>query len=293
MNPLHTVHIVYFSGTGGTARFAEHFADAFAKQDVATVVTALSNKPTPTVIADAIVLLYPVYASNAPQPIDEWIAITPQGQGTPVIVLSVSGGGDMSPNTACRVDVIAKLAARGYTVPYERMLVMPSNFITPNSDELNVLLLRAAPVLAQRIVAEVLAGNECHSTPSVGDRAIRWACTAEKHGSRLFGKHLHASNACTNCGWCARNCPRGNITMVDGKPTFDRHCVLCLRCVYGCPTHAIHAGLGGFAVFKDGFDLDALERRTATLTELPSIQVLTQGMMYKGVRVYLQEAAQE
>ena len=180
-----------------------------------------------------------------------------------------------------------------YTVPYERMLVMPSNFITPNSDELNVLLLRAAPVLAQRIVAEVLAGKECHSTPSVGDRAIRWACTAEKHGSRLFGKHLHASNACTNCGWCARNCPRGNITMVDGKPTFDRHCVLCLRCVYGCPTHAIHAGLGGFAVFKDGFDLDALERRTATLTELPSIQVLTQGMMYKGVRVYLQEAAQE
>ena len=285
------VHIVYFSGTGGTARFAKHFAEAFAKQDVATVVTALTHKPAPMVVADAIVLLYPVYAANAPQPIDEWIATAPQGQGLPVIVLSVSGGGDMSPNTACRTHVIRKLIARGYTVPYERMLVMPANFIAPYSDELNTYLLRAAPVMAKHIVAEVLAGVQSHPTPSIGDRVIRWACTPEKYGSRLFGKHLHASDACTGCGWCAHNCPRGNITMANGKPAFGNHCVLCLRCVYGCPAHAIQAGLGSFAVLKAGFDLDALERRTANLTTLPPIEQLAKGILYKGVRAYLHEAA--
>ena len=293
MIAIQTVHIVYFSGTGGTARFAKHFANAFAEQNVATVITALTRAPAPTVAADATVLLYPVYAANAPQPIDEWISTAPQGQGKPVIVLSVSGGGDMFPNTACRTDVIRKMLARGYTVPYERMLVMPANFIAPYSDALNVRLLRAAPVMAKRIVTDVLAGVQSHPVPTIGDRLIRWACTLEKYGSRLFGKHLHASDACTGCGWCAQNCPRGNITLVNGKPAFDEHCVLCLRCVYGCPTHAIQAGLGGFAVLKAGFDLDALETRTAALTALPPLAELPKGLLYKGVRAYLQEAAKE
>lgn len=62
---------------------------------------------------------------------------------------------------------------------------------------------------------------------------------------KLSGKKaakFKASDACTACGQCVRICPRGNITLKDGKPSFGSNCIGCLSCLQYCPTQAISMG---------------------------------------------------
>lgn len=57
--------------------------------------------------------------------------------------------------------------------------------------------------------------------------------------SLMKTKLYHTHNQCTGCGLCARNCPCGNISMVNGKPQWSDNCAWCLRCYHICPNHAV------------------------------------------------------
>ncbi len=58
--------------------------------------------------------------------------------------------------------------------------------------------------------------------------------------SRLMkATKFHTSDACSGCGLCARNCPNGNITMVNRRPQWGENCTFCLRCYHGCRSHAV------------------------------------------------------
>ena len=282
-----TARIVYFSGTGCTAKVAEAFHGVLDRRGIQTSVTEIDGRQTSVSAADLLVLLYPVYAANAPQPVREWLADLPQGKGCSAIVISVSGGGSVSPNTACRVYPIGQLGKKGYRVVCDQMIVMPSNFFLSYSDALCALLLREAPRRAERILDDALAGLVRHSRPLLRDRLLTRMLGIERYGSRIFGQRLHTDARCTGCGLCARQCPHGNIALRDGKPVFGARCVLCTRCLYGCPANAITPGFGKFMILKNGFDLNAIEKRTAGMEHFPPIEELTKGFAMNGVRMYL------
>jgi ferredoxin len=48
---------------------------------------------------------------------------------------------------------------------------------------------------------------------------------------------------CSGCGMCSRICPRGNLTIQDGKPVWHHDCDFCGACATWCPQGAI--GLKG------------------------------------------------
>ncbi len=78
-----------------------------------------------------LLLLFSVHAFNAPDAVYKWIDGLDTVKHISAAVISVSGAGDVCPNTACRVSSIKRLTKKGYHVLYERMIVMPSNWVAP------------------------------------------------------------------------------------------------------------------------------------------------------------------
>lgn len=119
---------------------------------------------------DMLVVLYAVHASNAPEPVYEWIKSIPKVNKTTTAVISVSGGGEIPPNTACRVGCIRLLEKKGYDVVYEKMIVMPSNWIVPTMDALAVRLLEVLPAKVGNAVHDLLSGVRHRTKPMLIDR---------------------------------------------------------------------------------------------------------------------------
>jgi ferredoxin len=63
--------------------------------------------------------------------------------------------------------------------------------------------------------------------------------------SKMVGKKAKAfavSDKCIGCGQCASICPRGNITVENGKARIGTNCTQCLGCLQFCPQNAISIG---------------------------------------------------
>lgn len=277
------VLVVYFSGTGGTACAADAFKSALVSRGVdATTQEIRRDNSFLNGAEDLLVLFFPVHAANAPEPVYHWLEQMLDVEGIPAAVISVSGGGEVFPNTASRLSSIRRLEKKGYDVTYETMLVMPSNMNVATPDSLAVQLLRILPQKVQGIANDLLAGVSRRTKPNLLNRFTSVFLELEKKSCSLFGKALAADSSCTGCGWCARQCPCGNIKMKDGEPVFGSECVMCFRCVYGCPAHAIKAKRLGFLLNKQGFDLNRFYAIEVQEKEV-------KGMIWKGVNRYLNE----
>lgn len=288
------VRLVYFSGTGGTERVSYQLAQCLKNRglevervqlDIQGIETEKRRTVNPEKSPDLLVLSFAVHAFDSPEPVYEWIYGLPEGKGLPVVVISVSGGGEVWPNTACRVGCIRALERKGYDVFYERMLVMPSNWIAAAGDDLAMHLLRVLPRKAEHTASEIASGVHRRTRPQITSRLMTALFKIEKSGAKFFGRDLTVEQTCTGCGWCARSCPRGNIKMEKQRPVFDWRCIACLRCVYGCPAAALHPRRLQFIPVKGGYDLKALETRMNSIVLKP-VEELATGA-FSGLRDYL------
>ena len=283
------VQIAYFTGTGTTRRAAQIFAQKLTGQEISNCTYEIHRrKPYQYQSFDLLVLLYPVYAMNAPAPVYDFIQTLPEGRGTKAVVISVSGGGEISPNTASRLHCIRHLQKRGYYVVYEQMLVMPSNCLEETPKELNGLLLKALPAKIDCIVQDLVNGVKRRTNPAPLDRFVSFLGEAEKIGAKAFGRHIEADYSCNGCGLCAKTCPTGNIRMRDGHPRYNKKCTLCLKCIYDCPKQALKPKYGKFFLLKDGFSLKAMEQQMDHTPPIdPATYPYSKG--FEGLKKYLSE----
>lgn len=277
------VLLAYFSGTGGTAKVAEAFnADLLSRGFSVDMQEIKTNKPIPNGNEDLLVILFAVHALNAPLPVYQWLKSINTAHGIPAVVISVSGGGEISPNTACRLSTIKRLEKKGYDIVYEYMLIMPSNMSLATPDFLVKGLFKVLPEKVKNINDEVLSGFRRRTKPKVFDRFLARVLEVEKTGAKQFGKHLSANDDCTGCGLCALGCPGDNIRIKDGRPVFANRCVMCFKCVYGCPSHVIHPKLLGSILNKNGFDINSYEK-------LEDVPVQKVGITWKAVQKYIDQ----
>ncbi len=282
------IEIVYFSGTGGTKRAADSFINEFTKQGISVhcheILTRNTYKPQDY---DLLLILYPVYAMNAPRPVYDFIDQLPIVDKKLAVVISVSGGGEVIPNTASRLHCIQHLKKRGYRIAYEQMLIMPANCILPTPKELSLMLLKVLPDKVNTIVTDILSGVVRRTEPYLIDRIISIFTEVQKEGSKLYGHNIRANSSCNGCGLCSKACPTGNIRLQDGKPVFAYRCCLCLRCIYNCPRKALQPAFVRRLILKDGFSLRDLEK------ELPYFQPIDvtnypYDVGFAGLKEYLQ-----
>ncbi len=252
--------IVYFSGTGGTRRIAYGLNERLKSFNINTSMHELDAKNKLAINSEhLLIILYPVYAFNAPRPVYDFISSLPMSNKAQAAVISVSGGGEVSPNRACRLHVIQRLKKRGYNTVYENMLVMPSNVFVKTPDELSLGLLGVLPSKLDKIVYDLISGSMRRTKPVIMDRLASYLGEGEKIGGLYLGKLIKADENCSGCGLCANNCPSGNIVMDNGRPHFEKKCLLCMRCLYSCPKQALNLTLFKFFKIEQGYNLAALE----------------------------------
>ncbi|MDF2869763.1 MAG: hypothetical protein K0R05_1338 [Anaerocolumna sp.] len=98
------IHIAYFSGTGGTSLVVEALKNSLLSKGQTVTTTDVSKNTCKELNDDLLIILFPVYAFNAPKPIEKWLKRIPIVHNKAhAAVISVSGGGEISPNTACRM----------------------------------------------------------------------------------------------------------------------------------------------------------------------------------------------
>jgi ferredoxin/flavodoxin len=285
------IRLVYYSGTGGTRLVADTFAQHLRERGATVTIQRLKfGEPETVGPYDMLMLLYAVYAFNAPEPVYSWIKTLPQQQGKPAAVISVSGGGEMSPNTACRNKAIKMMGKKGFQVDYENMLVMPSNIAFATKAPLDKMLLDVLPHKVDNIIDELSQGVVRRKNTHILDRALASMGGLERFGGHFFGKRIRVSGSCNGCGYCAKNCPSGNISMREGRPMFNSKCFFCMNCLYGCPQNALSPGVGKFAVIKPGLDLDKLAAAPSVeKMSAEQLKTIAPGIAWIAVRKYITE----
>lgn len=286
------VQIVFFSGTGSTSRVAACIEKKLLDKGVEVQKSSLDMQEKKLSVSltvekpDLIFLLFPVHAFDAPEPVYDWLDQIPNGDGVSVVILPVSGGGEICVNAACRIGCVKAFEQKGYNVIYERMIIMPSNFVMATKEELALKLLQILPLKVDHIIMEIESGIIRRIRPNIISKIMTSLFKFEKKSAKKFGKDLQVRDSCTGCGWCVNNCPRNNIEMIDNRPLFGGDCIICMRCIYGCPTKAIYSKHYGFITIKEGYDLNKLETNMGAISNGPKDRIKT-GVLFKGVGKYL------
>jgi ferredoxin/flavodoxin len=283
--------VAYFSGTGGTEKIALAFERELKSRGIEARTISLDYGEVKgnregigemINLCDCLVLAFPVHAFDAPKPVYDWIN-TIGHSGKKAVVVSVSGGGEGWPNIGVRENVCGRLRDRGFDVIYEKMMIMPSNWLVRTGEYAAMWLLKVMPEKVGMIIDDVLSGKKRLSAKKKSGFQ-RLLSGLEKDGARSFGKQIKIGSSCNSCGWCSRKCPVENIGMDGGKPVFKDDCIMCFRCIYGCPQHAMSSG--NFMVLKSGYDLDGLERKMLD-TVLPPVDRCVRGLLWLNLKKYI------
>ncbi len=233
---------VYFSGTGNTKYCIEKFlkaldgeAEALPIEDPAAT-EAVKN-------SDVIVFAYPVYYSNLPKIVRDFIDVHADiWRSKRVFVIATMGlfSGD---GTGCSARLFKKYGA---TIVGGLHLKMPDCIgdvkLLKKPLDKNRELIKQADDKIVKAADKIKRGKY----PKEG---LGFFC----HVAGLFGQRLYFPNKtkkyydgikadgskCVACGLCASVCPMKNILVESGKVTFNGKCTMCYRCFSNCPQKAI------------------------------------------------------
>lgn len=290
---MSTITIVYFSGTGGTRRCAKELSELLTTQGNSVQTLELRGRAQliipPT---DKLIIMYPVYFMNAPLPVQEFAYKLEQVNGTYAAVVSVSAGGEVTPNLACRMRINAILASKGYNVVYENMLVMPANCLKKPHENVAAALLKVLPYKLQHIAADISSGKVRRPELDLASHVSTQFGRIPQKFSGLFALFFKCTDACTACGLCARSCPRDNIYVDKDRVGWEGYCAACMHCFYACPQQAIKMSLiEQKFVIAGGYNIDKLAQTadTINLSEINDIAKLHTQSSERGIRKYLLE----
>jgi len=265
---MKNIRIDYYTGTGGSEWIAELLADKLEAENLDVEVNRIYrdkiNKVEKLEI-DYYILIFPVHSFNAPKPIYEWVEHL-AGNRCKTAVISVSGGGNVISNSACRCKTVKLLKKSNFNPILEDMVWMPNNWAKAPDKKKHISILSKLPDKIDEISQTIISEQRRKKIIYWIDYLISALGEAEKKWTRKFGDGIKVLETCTGCGLCSQNCCSSNIQMenralsgVHSKPKFGHRCDMCLGCVYNCPQKALQATWGGYQIDKNGYAVKIID----------------------------------
>lgn len=233
---------VYFSGTGNTRFCAERFVNAFGN---GSRTFPIEDKAALSAIgeSDEIVIAYPVYYSNVPKIVRDFIENNSSiWRGKRVFIIATMGlfSGD---GAGCSARILRK---HGAIVTGGLHVKMPDCIG-------DVGLLKKSPEENRAIIEKAKDKIDKAAESCRNGKPPREGLNVFSHIAGLFGQRLwfrgktkdYTQNPkidkekCVGCGECERVCPMRNIRAENGKAVSGNRCTMCYRCFSECPQRAI------------------------------------------------------
>jgi len=246
-----TSTILYFSATGNThwaARQLQARLEAAGETAACLPFEQIDTQPLPP--GERLLLGFPVYGFRVPALFRRRILDSIDLKGREVYLfatLAVCAGDALA-------DFADELRTAGAVVIGARTVKMPGSdamgFMRPDSAALRKMLDRDFDhlpeldgILRDLQEPQLPPARFARGSPlrlsSPKRLLFRLARVVMARMEAIAIRRLHADDACTRCGLCARICPAGNITMGSDGPVFGDRCLLCLRCLHHCPAQAV------------------------------------------------------
>lgn len=233
---------VYFSGTGNTKYCIEKFFSCFDNTaerlalETAEALTAISQHQD-------IVLAYPVYYSNLPKIVRDFITenrdvwkdkrvfiiatmglFSGDGAGLSARLLKKYGAQVTGGLHVKMPDCICDVKALKRTYAQNKQII----------EQANEKLVLAAQKLKEGTAAKEGLGFFYHVAGLFGQRLYF------SNKTRQYSDKLRIdANSCVGCGRCVTVCPMNNITLDGNKAIASNLCTMCYRCINQCTQKSI------------------------------------------------------
>jgi ferredoxin len=233
--------IYYYTGTGNSLWVARTLAKELGETDLVSIPDLTGRDQIDG--ADVIGLVFPVYIWGVPAPIVKFAGRLRGLRPSYVFAVAVNGG--QVSNTLVELGDLLKTNGIDLSSGFE--IRTPSNYIPwggPGPKEKQNQLFDEGRAKLARIAAHV---RDRKTGPT--EKGPLWQrlvftlfhkLTFDKVPN-MDGK-FWVDEKCNECGLCAKVCPAGNITIDNGKPSWNHRCEQCLACIQWCPREAIQYG---------------------------------------------------
>lgn len=233
---------IYFSGTGNTRHCIGKFVHEL---DAAASCVAIENPIASEAVAqsDFIVLAYPVYFSNLPKIVRDFLESNRNAfLGKKVFIIATMGmfSGD---GAGCAGRLLKKCGAEIIGGLHLRMPdCIGDEKLLKKTREDNSATVKRAEEKLKKAAQAVKRGEPPreglsflhHIAGLLGQRL--WFCSKTKEYS---DKLKINPEKCVGCGVCTGLCPMGNLAVENQQAIQHGKCTMCYRCVSNCPHQAI------------------------------------------------------
>lgn len=234
--------ILYFTGTGNSRYVANKLA-SYLQDQIESINTYFKEKKKGVFHSEKpYIIVVPSYMSRMPMKVEEFLLNASFNGNKNAYFVFTAGSAignagkyceqickkhnlcyrgiqnvEMSPNYIVMYDVLDRSKAKEQAKQAIPAIEYVANRILRNKDLLN-------------------EGYNGHKSFSV----IAPTFTKFMVSSKAF----YCEDSCIQCGKCISLCPLNNISMKEGKITWQNNCMHCMACISACPTRAIQYGKG-------------------------------------------------
>ena len=237
--------IFCYSGSGNCLDIAKNIAKRLGDTDIVMMRAEPEVKDVRG--AKRVGFVFPCYAGGLPGDVEKFVSeLRVDAESYTFGVVSYAGYPGVG--MAKINDIVPLDYWAGISHQCSCIWLMPHTLMLPPLDASRAQ--ERSEKLAAKIADDVLYVKHLNgrplSNPVNALEAKAWPMLSGKKAAKMT-----VTGDCVGCGQCARLCPRGNISVVNGKASIGTNCIGCLSCLQYCPKQAIN--MGGATVKRERY----------------------------------------